>query len=83
MATPFADDETLDEARFAELIEWYMACAVHGISVAGSQGEFFGLDEAEHIRLLELAVQTVKKPTSRAPARCCKSFPVRPASWGP
>jgi 4-hydroxy-tetrahydrodipicolinate synthase len=61
MATPFVADETLDEARFAELIEWYIACVVHGISIAGSQGEFFSLDEAEHMRLLEFVVRTVKK----------------------
>jgi hypothetical protein len=56
----FAADETLDEARFAELIEWYIACRLHGISVAGSQGELFSLDEAEHIRLLEFAARTVE-----------------------
>ncbi len=61
MATPFRADETIDEARFAELIEWYIECGVHGISIAGSQGEFFSLDEAEHIRLLELAARAVNK----------------------
>jgi Dihydrodipicolinate synthetase family len=60
MATPFAVDETLDEARFSELIEWYIASRLHGISVASSQGELFTLDKAEHIRLLEFAVRTVK-----------------------
>ncbi|GAA4337382.1 4-hydroxy-tetrahydrodipicolinate synthase [Pigmentiphaga soli] len=59
MATPFTADERFDEARTRELIEDYIACGVHGISVAGSQGEFFALDEAEHLRLLEIAVETV------------------------
>lgn len=59
MATPFTTDHRLDEARVGELIEGYLQAGVHGISVAGSQGEFFALDAAEHIRLLELAVQHV------------------------
>src|SRR5262245_59826114 len=59
MATPFTDDERLDEARVRELIEWYLGCGVHGISIAGSQGEFFSLEEAEHIRLIELTTGVV------------------------
>lgn len=60
MATPFsAADESFDEARFAALIDWYIESGVHGISVAGSQGEFFALEEKEHLRLLELAVKCI------------------------
>ena len=59
MATPFRDDHTLDEARIRTLIEWYLECGVHGISVAGSQGEFFALDDEERLRLIRTAVETV------------------------
>jgi 4-hydroxy-tetrahydrodipicolinate synthase len=59
MATPFTADEKVDTARFVDLVEWYLACGVHGISIAGSQGEFFSLDENEHIALMELAVKTI------------------------
>ncbi|CAN5462827.1 4-hydroxy-tetrahydrodipicolinate synthase [soil metagenome] len=59
MATPFTSDGKLDEPRIAELIDWYLDCGVHGISVAGSQGEFFSLDEDEHLRLIELAVKAI------------------------
>lgn len=59
MATPFTADHRLDEARVGELIESYIQAGVHGISVAGSQGEFFALDTAEHIRLLELSMQAI------------------------
>lgn len=40
-------------------IESYIRAGVHGISVAGSQGEFFALDTAEHIRLLELSMRAI------------------------
>ncbi len=59
MATPFTADQRVDEARAAELINWYIAKGVHGISVAGSQGEFFSLEYDEHVRLLELTVRVV------------------------
>lgn len=60
MATPFGDDHALDEARVGTLIEWYLDCGVHGISVAGSQGEFFALDDDERLRLIRIAVETVR-----------------------
>ena len=59
MATPFTADHALDEARARELIEWYLACGVHGISVIGSQGEFFALEESERMRMIDLTVRTV------------------------
>src|SRR3546814_473101 len=57
MATPFTPNFDLDENRVIELINGYIDAGVHGISVAGSQGEFFALDTQEHLRLIELAVQ--------------------------
>ncbi len=59
MATPFADDGTLDEPRVESLIEWYLAAGVHGISVAGSQGEFFSMNDQERQRLIEISVRVV------------------------
>jgi 4-hydroxy-tetrahydrodipicolinate synthase len=59
MATPFTANYHLDEVRARELIEWYLECGVHGISIAGSQGEFFALDERERTRMIEIAVETV------------------------
>ncbi len=57
MVTPFDGDQRLDEGRVRSLIDGYIAAGVHGISIAGSQGEFFFLDRAEHIRLIEVAVE--------------------------
>ena len=61
MATPFTADHRLDEPRVAELIDGYIRAGVHGISVAGSQGEFFALDTDEHIRLLELSMRAIDR----------------------
>ncbi|MEO9163485.1 MAG: 4-hydroxy-tetrahydrodipicolinate synthase [Casimicrobiaceae bacterium] len=59
MATPFAGDGALDEPRIEALIEWYLASGVHGISVAGSQGEFFSMSEQERQRLIEISVRVI------------------------
>ena len=59
MATPFTDDQRLDEPRVRVLVDEYIAAGVHGLSVAGSQGEFFSLSHDEHIRLLEVATEAI------------------------
>lgn len=59
MATPFTRDFELDESRVRTLIDEYIAAGVHGISVAGSQGEFFALSSREHIRLLEISMDAI------------------------
>ncbi|HEV7367768.1 4-hydroxy-tetrahydrodipicolinate synthase [Arenibaculum sp.] len=59
MVTPFDREFRLDEGRLKALIEEYLAAGVHGISVAGSQGEFFFLSFEEHVRLIQVAVETV------------------------
>lgn len=65
VATPLNADESIDESRLTSLIDDYIACGVHGISVAGSQGEFFSLEFDEHVRLLEVAIDAV---AGRVPA---------------
>jgi 4-hydroxy-tetrahydrodipicolinate synthase len=59
MATPFNADLALDEGRVRELCDWYVRAGVHGISVAGSQGEFFSLEPAERLRLIEVALRAI------------------------
>jgi len=59
MATPFTSNHEFDEETFRSLIDWYIESGVHGISVGGSQGEFFALDQAERLRMTELSVEAV------------------------
>src|ERR1700677_410821 len=58
--TPFTPAGELDEECLRRLIEDFAAAGVHGISVGGSQGEFYALDHAERIRLIEVAVEAVR-----------------------
>lgn len=59
LATPFTDRQELDLDALEAMLDTYLECGVHGISIAGSQGEFFALDEAEHTALIERTVKTV------------------------
>ncbi len=58
-ATPFNADQSVDEGALRGLINWYIDSGVHGISVAGSQGEFFALSQQERLRLIEVAAEEI------------------------
>lgn len=59
MATPFTSDYALDLDRVRQFVDGYIAAGVHGISVAGSQGEFFSLSMDEHLKLLQACIEAV------------------------
>ena len=58
--TPFRDDETIDEATFAQLIEFNLAGGVEGIVPCGTTGESPTLSTDEHNRLIEFTVECVR-----------------------
>ncbi len=58
--TPFKDNH-IDEKAFTELIEWHIANGTNGIVPCGTTGESATLSYEEHYRVIELAVNTVKK----------------------
>ncbi len=59
LVTPFKDDESLDEAKLNELIEFQIDGGTHGIVPCGTTGESPSLSEEEHDRVIELTVETV------------------------
>ncbi len=54
--TMFTADGELDEEATARHVEHLIACGVDGIVAAGSSGEFVAMTEAEHERVIEIAV---------------------------
>jgi 4-hydroxy-tetrahydrodipicolinate synthase len=52
LVTPFDEDERLDYGSWQAIIDTLIAEGVHGLFVAGGQGEFFALDDAERIEVL-------------------------------
>ncbi len=59
LVTPFKDDESLDEVKLKELIEFQIDGGTHGIVPCGTTGESPSLSEEEHDRVIELTVETV------------------------
>jgi 4-hydroxy-tetrahydrodipicolinate synthase len=59
MATPFTQGFEVDEGALKALVESYIAAGVHGLSVGGSQGEFFAMETTERIRLTRATVRAV------------------------
>ncbi len=59
IVTPFRPDERIDYRVWQDLIETQIAGGVHGLLVAGGQGEFFALDEEEREVAARFCAQTV------------------------
>jgi 4-hydroxy-tetrahydrodipicolinate synthase len=60
LVTPFQNDQ-IDEAAFARLIEGQIAGGITGIVPVGTTGESATLDHQEHNRVIELAVKAAAK----------------------
>ena len=59
VATPFKSNQDVDEEALQDLLTWYLDAGVHGISIAGSQGEFFALNTDERLRIIEITMEVV------------------------
>ena len=59
LVTPFKDDESLDEAKLKELIEFQIDGGTHGIVPCGTTGESPALSDEEHDRVVGLTIETV------------------------
>ncbi len=59
IVTPFRSDERIDYKAWQDLIEIQIASGVHGLLVAGGQGEFFALDEEEREVAARFCAQSV------------------------
>ncbi len=59
IVTPFRPDERIDYKAWQELIEVQIASGVHGLLVAGGQGEVFALSEEEREVAARFCAQTV------------------------
>jgi len=57
--TPFSDDGAIDWASLESLVEFYVGCGVHGITLLGMMGEAHKLAFDESARLVERALRHV------------------------
>jgi 4-hydroxy-tetrahydrodipicolinate synthase len=59
LITPFKNGE-LDEPSFKRMVEWQIAEGTHGLVPVGTTGESPTLSHKEHMRVVELCVQTAR-----------------------
>lgn len=59
LVTPFKDDESINEPVLKEHVNWLIDNGVHGVSPAGSTGEFITMSLEEHKRVIELVTGEV------------------------
>ena len=64
LVTPFKDDDSLDEAKLKELIQFQIEGGTHGIVPCGTTGESPALSESEHDRVIQITVEEIngRKP---------------------
>ena len=58
--TPMRQDETINLEALGEIINWQIACGVHGICTVNSVGEYFALNKEEMVQIFKYTVETVK-----------------------
>jgi 4-hydroxy-tetrahydrodipicolinate synthase len=59
IVTPFRVDESLDEERFRQLIEWQIEEGIDAIIACGTTGEASCLDDDEHVETIRFCVDVV------------------------
>lgn len=59
LITPFNDDESLDEEGLRGVVNYVLGGGVHGVFIAGSQGESYALSCDERRRMLRVVVEEV------------------------
>ncbi|OFK23673.1 dihydrodipicolinate synthase family protein [Olsenella sp. HMSC062G07] len=75
MVTPFAEDESLDAGAAAFMADWLVERGVHGIFIAGTNGEFHLMDDDEKVCLTRAVVKAVDgRVPVIAGAGCCSTL---------
>lgn len=59
LATPFADDGSVDEQALREFVEWQITEGIHFVVPCGSTGEAATMSAEEHRRVVEITVDQV------------------------
>ena len=59
MVTPLTDEGWLNRSAFRRFIDYLIEGGLHGIFVAGTTGEFYGLSADEKKEMFEIAVEEV------------------------
>jgi 4-hydroxy-tetrahydrodipicolinate synthase len=59
LVTPFRGDGAVDELALVRLVDWQVESGIDFLIPCGTTGEASTLDEAEHLRVVEVVLETV------------------------
>jgi len=61
LVTPFSEAGALDTGRLQNLIRHVISGGVHGVFIAGSQGEFYALEDEERVELTRVTMNEANR----------------------
>lgn len=61
VVTPFNDDFSINEDRFADVIENLISAGVHGLVIAGTTGEYYAQTYDERLHLMKFARDRINR----------------------
>src|SRR5689334_21338788 len=59
LITPFREDQTIDQRRLGELVEWQVKSGIHFLVPCGTTGETPTLSKEEWLRVIDITVEVV------------------------
>src|SRR5215467_1611607 len=60
LITPFRQNLSIDEERFAQLVEWQIKSGIHFLVPCGTTGETPTLAREEWLRVIELTIEVAR-----------------------
>lgn len=57
MATPFNEDESINEEELRNQVERFIEAGIHGLFALGTNGEFYGMTYEEKVRVMEIVIE--------------------------
>src|SRR5215475_11668710 len=58
LITPFKQDQTIDEERLRQLVEWQITSGIHFLVPCGTTGETPTLSKDEWLRVIDITIET-------------------------
>src|SRR5262249_43275882 len=58
LITPFQEDQSLDEERLRQLVEWQITSGIHFLVPCGTTGETPTLSKNEWLRVIDITIET-------------------------
>ena len=69
LITPFREDQTIDQERLGQLVEWQIKSGIHFLVACGTTGETPTLSKEEWLRVIDITVEVLPDEYPWLPGR--------------